>query len=195
MRTATPPRIAESGVETTRFKCRACRQLIEVNANMMGSDVACPKCGATVLIPLHVFSINPFRRPVGRLLGNLTSIEWHVPFFPQLIEAVVLLFVALVTMGLYLTVGIASQVAGIFQSLMLDARNEIKTGGLVEKSAYAVAGGIYLMLWFPFWMLLLPFALLGWIWRDFGYLGLIILALLLTLGLAVLFRPELLSRI
>lgn len=189
----TPPPMPETDADTIRFKCRACRQPMEADADMMGTDVECPNCGKRIRIPLHVFSVNPFRRPIRRLVGNLTCIQWHVPFFPQFIEAVVLVFVILVTTALYLTVGIASQVAGIFQSLMLDARHEIKTGSLVEKSAYAVAGGIYVMLWLPFWLLLLPFTLLGWIWKHLGYAGLIILAVVVAIGVTLWLKPELRS--
>ncbi len=168
---------------------------MEADADMMGSEIECPNCGKRIRIPLHIFSVNPFRRPIRRLLDNLTSIQWHVPFFPQFIEAVVLIFVVLVTTALYLTVGIASQIAGIFQSLMLDARHEIKTGSLVEKSAYAVAGGIYVILWLPFWLLLLPFTFLGWIWKHLGYTGLIIVALLAAIALTLFWKPGLLSLI
>ena len=191
----TPPPIPESDAETIRFKCRSCRQPMEADADMTGEEIECPNCGKKVRIPLHIFSVNPFRRPIRRLVGNLTSIQWHVPYFPQLIEAVVLLFVALVTTALYLTVGIASQIAGIFQSLMLDAQHEIKTGSLVEKSAYAVAGGIYVILWLPFWLVLLPFTFLGWIWKHLGYVGLIILALLLAVTITLYVQPHLLSLI
>lgn len=193
MDTTKPSPVPDTDAETIRFKCRACRQPLEADSDMMGTDIDCPNCGKKVRIPLHVFSVNPFRRPIRRLFANLSGIQWHFPFFPQLIESTVLLFVLVVTMGLYLTIGIASQVAGIFQSLMLDARHEIKSGSLVEKSAYAVAGGIYVILWLPFWLVLLPFTLLGWIWQHFGYIGLILLALLVATGLAFVFRPDLLS--
>lgn len=189
----TSPPMPETEAETIRFKCRACRQPMEADVDMMGTNIECSNCGKTIRIPLHVFSMNPFRRPIRRLVGNLTSIQWHFPFFPQFIEAIVLLFVVLVTTALYLTVGIASQIAGIFQSLMLDARHEIKTGNLVEKSAYAVAGGIYVLLWLPFSLVLLPFTLLGWIWKHLGYLGLILIAIIVAIGLTLFFKPELLS--
>ncbi len=166
---------------------------MEADSDMMGSDIQCPSCGKQVRIPLHVFSINPFQRPIHRLTGTILSIEWQMPFFPQFIEAVVLVFVILVTAGLYLTIGIASQVAGIFQSLMLDAQHEIKTGSLVEKSAYAVAGGIYVVLWLPFWLLLLPFTLLGWLWKHLGYMGLAIMAVILALVCLLAWKPNLIT--
>ena len=101
----------ESG-ETIRFKCRACRQPMEAEMDMMGSIVDCPNCGQKLSIPLHIFSVNPFRRPLQRLGGTFSSIQWHLPYFPQLIESVVLIVVSAITLALYLSVGIASQIAG-----------------------------------------------------------------------------------
>lgn len=155
----------------------------------MGTVVDCPKCGQKICIPLHIFSVNPFHRPLKRLLGNLTSIQWHFPYFPQAIEASVLVFVVAITVVLYLTAGIASQIAGILQSLMLDARQEIKTRSLVEKSAYAVAAGVYLILWLPLWLVLLPFTVLGWTWRHLGNPGLILLVLAAGILAAIAFGP------
>jgi len=165
-----------------RFKCRLCRQPLEAEVDMMGSEVECPNCKKMIRVPLHVFSINPFRRPIRKFVSDIVGIQWQLPYFPQVVEVVVLLFVLVVTTILYLTIGIASQVSGIFQSLMLDARHQIKTGSLVEKSAYAVAAGIYLLLWLPFWILLLPFTILGWLWKHLGYFGLIVAVLV---GLAI----------
>lgn len=193
MSKAELPPISETDAEPIRFRCRACRQPMEADSDKMGTDIECPKCGKIVQIPFHVFSVNPFHRPIRRLLGNLTSIQWQIPYLPQLIEFVVLLFVIIVTIALYLTVGIASQIASIFQSHMLEARREIKSGSLVEKSAYAVAGGIFVILWLPFWLLLLPFTLLGWIWKRFGYYGLIILAILLAIAALLFLNPKLQS--
>jgi hypothetical protein len=165
-----------------RFKCRLCRQPLEAEVDMMGSEVECPNCKKMIRVPLHVFSINPFRRPIRKFVSDIAGIQWQLPYFPQVVEVAVLLFVLVVTTILYLTIGIASQVSGIFQNLMLDARHQIKTGSLVEKSAYAVAAGIYLLLWLPFWILLLPFTILGWLWKHLGYFGLIVAV---VVGLAI----------
>jgi len=161
-----------------RFKCHLCRQPLEAEVDMMGSEVQCPNCGKMIRVPLHVFSINPFRRPIKKFLSDIAAIQWQLPYFPQAIEVSVLLCVLVVTTVLYLTVGIASQIAGIFQSLMLDARHQIVSGSLIEKSAYAVAAGIYLLLWFPFWLLLLPFSILGFLWKHLGYFGLILVVVI-----------------
>jgi hypothetical protein len=163
---------------------------MEADIDMMGSIVNCPNCGKKIRIPLHIFSVNPFQRPLRRLADNLSSIQWHVPYFPQLIESFVLILVGGITLVLYLTAGIASQIAGILQSLMMDARQEIKTGSLVEKSAYAVAAGVYLLIWLPFWLILLPFTLLGWLWKHLGYFGLICLFIVALLVAVVLYDSK-----
>lgn len=180
----TRERIVPAGEEATddsiRFRCPACREVLLAELDRMGSEMECPDCGRLVRVPQHLFSVNPFHRPIRRLLGNLRRIQWSFPFLPQLIETLVILLVVLVSVGLYATFGIASQVVGILQSLMADARREIRLGGLVEKSAYALAVAIYSLLWLPFWLALLPFTLLGLAWKHLGYPGLVIFLLLLA---------------
>lgn len=180
--------------EYIRFKCRYCRQPLEAEYDMSNQEIACPGCGKNVTIPPRVSSVNPFQRPLRRLFGRISDIQWQVPFFPQLIQVAVLGFVVLIIAALYLTIGIVSQIESIFMSLMLDSRHDIKSGSLVEKSAYAVAAGIFLLCWLPFFLVLLPFTLLGWIWNHLGYLGLALLTLVLALVAVACLKPDWLSR-
>ncbi len=172
------------------FTCRFCQQPLEAYADMVSGYIDCPKCGKRVQIPLHVLSLNPFNRPLRQLLANMTNIQWRPPYFPQVIEAAALGFVIVIMVILYLTIGIASQILSIFQGLMLDASREIKTGSLVEKSAYAIATGIYLILWVPFWLVLLPFAALGWTWKHLRYFGLVLVAIVVITCIVLVRSPD-----
>lgn len=116
-----------------------------------------------------VSSDNPYRRPIIKFVGDIKGIEWQLPYLPQFIQAAVLVLVILITSCLYATVGVASQIASIFQSLLVDAKKQMSQGGPIEKSAYAVAAGIYFLLWLPLFLLLLPFLIIGWLWNHFGY--------------------------
>jgi hypothetical protein len=143
----TPPPLPDDAEqETMPFNCPVCFQQCTLSVDMVGKNIECPTCKEKVKVPAYSFSINPFQRPIQKILNNLRNIRWRPPFFPNIVEALVLIFVALVTIGLYITIGIASQISVMFMNLMLDARQEIKTGSLTEKSAYAVAGGIYSIL-------------------------------------------------
>ena len=163
-----------------QFKCCNCQKYFE--AELIGSEIKCSICYAQNKVPLHIFCFNPYKRPIQKFISDICSIKWIYPYFPQLIELVVLIFIITIMFILYLTVGLASQVAGIFQSLILDATSQIKGGSFVEKSAYAVAVGIYIILWLPFWIILLPFWIFGWLWNHFSYFGIIFV---LIIGLIV----------
>lgn len=182
-------------IEYIRFKCRLCSGPLEVDVDMMGNEVECPHCRKMIRVPMHTFTINPFRRPIGKFVSDIAEIQWQLPYFPQIIEVGVLLLVISVTTILYLTVGIASQIEGIFHSLTLDARNQIKTGSLIERSAYAVSAGIYLTLWLPFLVLLLPFSILGWLWNHLSYFGLMIIVVIVALIYVYTSHPDALKNL
>ena len=56
----------------------------------------------------------------------------------------------------------------------------MRESNAVEKSAYALAAGIYLMLAAPFWLIILPFLLLGWLWKKCSWTGLVIYLLIIA---------------
>lgn len=127
----------------------------------------------------YIQPCNPYRRPLLKFVEDIKGIAWEFPYVPQLVECLVLLIVFVITGVLFLTVGVAAQLASIFQGLLIDAKKQIVQGTLIEKSAYAVAAGIYILLWLPLFLLLLPFLMVGWIWDHFGYCGLVIIVMLI----------------
>jgi hypothetical protein len=104
---------------------------------------------------------NPFRQPIVSFVEALRGIEWSFPYLPGIVSSAVLLLVLMLVAGLYATVGIASQITGLFHRLVDDARRQRRRGTSVEKSAYIVAIAGYLVLLLPFWLVQLPFQLLG----------------------------------
>ncbi|MBK8639093.1 MAG: hypothetical protein IPN92_12770 [Chromatiaceae bacterium] len=119
-------------------------------------------------------AINPFLSSIKNLLRLLNQIEWKFPFVAQLIEVVVLFLSLAITTILFLTIGIASQIETTLRNLINNSIQDRSSDGHVEKSAQAIAAGVYMIFWLPFWVILLPFNLLGWIWKKFGYYGLIL---------------------
>lgn len=176
-----------------KIKCRACGQRVEIDDGLAGEQTTCPNCGKPMQIARHVFSINPFRRPIRKFWDDLGGIQWAFPFFPQVIESAVILLVLVIMAGLYVTVGLVSQISGIFEDLMHDAVRQIKLGTFIEKSAYAVAGGVYFAFWLPLWLVLLPFSVLGWVWKYLRLVGVVLMVLLAGLAVWIYFHPGLIG--
>jgi hypothetical protein len=58
------------------------------------------------------------------------------------IQFLVLALVLCIFTLLYITIGIVSQVAGVFYGLILDAQRQMKEGSAVERSAQVVCIGV-----------------------------------------------------
>lgn len=124
---------------------------------------------------------NPFGKPIREFVWKIKSIHWAFPLIPQIIQFAVLSFVLCVLIILYLTIGIAFHCYAMFESLRIDAINGIKLSNeMISKSAYALASGIYLVLAAPFWMVILPFRLIGWLASLSWYVFALVLAALVV---------------
>jgi len=65
----------------------------------------------------------------------MKSVPFTFPYFPQAIQFAVLILVLCVFALLYITIGIVSQIAGVFHGLILDAQKQMKEGSAIERSA------------------------------------------------------------
>jgi hypothetical protein len=117
---------------------------------------------------------NPYFRPIKNLAQNIRDIQWEFPFIPQIIQLLVLLFVLVVLCILFITIGIVSQISQLFWNLIVDTQTQLQEGSALEKSAYAIAAGVYFTLFLPFWLIQSPFWFIGWIWQKLGFIGLIL---------------------
>ena len=88
------------------------------------------------------------------------------PYLPQLIQLAVLASVLALFGVLFITIGVVMQAAGVFRGLILDTQKHLREGSTVERSAQAINIGIYSLLFLPFWMIQLPFSLVGSIWSS-----------------------------
>ena len=125
-------------------------------------------------------SENPFGRPICDFFGKITNIRWTFPLIPQLIQFAVLCFVLVVLVFLYGTIGIIFHCYAMFETLLIESNKGIKSSDeMISKSAYALASGIYLVLAAPFWIVLLPFRVIGWMASScFWWVFVLLLAVL-----------------
>src|SRR5437667_4461941 len=90
------------------------------------------------------------------------------------------------------TIGPVSQIAGVFRRLILEARKHLREGSTVERSAQAVSIGIFWVLFVPFWLVQLPFSLIGSLWSSHRMGALATTAVLLSIIYAItLYSPYL----
>lgn len=121
---------------------------------------------------------NPFAMPIASICAKIRSICWSLPYFPQIFQLFIQLFILVLLCFLYCTVGIVFNCYLIIRKLLSDSRNEFKNADLIGKSAYALMAGIYLLIITPFWVIVMPFMLLGWLWDRMSWFGILLYLLL-----------------
>jgi hypothetical protein len=174
---------------TFRFSCPHCHQHIQARFQDGGVETECPNCHGPITIPR--IPTNPYSRPISTICQQITSVPWTVPFFPQLIQFVVLALVLCIFALLYVTIGIVSQVDGVFRGLILDAQKQMREGSGVERSAQAVCIGAYSLLLLPFWFIQLPFSFIGSLWSSSRLGTLVVIVLIIAAGFSVrLYWPQ-----
>ena len=134
---------------------------------------------------------NPFANPIRKLWRKTLDIKWVFPWLPQIILFLVQVLILMVFCVLYSTIGIAFHCWSIFASLLKNACEERRgSDDLIEKSAYALAAGIYLVLASPFFTIVFPFMALGWMWKKMSWMGLILYGIVVLGILSLIFFPD-----
>jgi len=164
---------------TIRFKCVECGRQMEARSQDGGVDTQCPHCSAPITVPR--IPGNPYLRPIHTIARQIKAVPFPFPYLPQLIQLSVLVLVLGIFALLFITIGLVSQIAGILQGLIVDARKHLHEGSAVERSAQAVSIGIYAGLWLPFWLIQLPFSFIGSLWSSHRFVALVTVAILLAI--------------
>ncbi|PYL86453.1 MAG: hypothetical protein DMF23_00780 [Verrucomicrobia bacterium] len=163
---------------------------MEARAQDGGVDTNCPHCAAPLTVPR--IPPNPYLRPIKNIVRQMKGVPFPFPYLPQLIQIAVLTSVLVLFAVLYITIGVVTQAAGVFRGLIIEAQKHLREGSTVERSAQAISIGIYSLLFLPFWMIQLPFALIGSFWSSRRLSALLTIALLLSIAYVVtLYSPHL----
>jgi len=124
-------------------------------------------------------------RPIKNIVRQMKGVPLPFPYLPQLIQIAVLTSVLALFGVLFVTIGVATQAAGVFRGLILEAQKHLREGSTVERSGTAISIGIYSLLFLPFWMIQFPFSLVGSIWSSRRLSALLTVALLLSIAYVV----------
>jgi DNA-directed RNA polymerase subunit RPC12/RpoP len=163
---------------TIRFKCFDCGRQMEARSQDGGVDTNCPHCSAPLTVPR--IPGNPYLRPIKNVVRQMKAVPFPVPYVPQIIQLAVLAIVLLLFACLFITIGLVSQIAGVFRGLILDTQKHLREGSAVERSAQAVSIGIYSLLFVPFWLIQLPFSTIGSLWSSHRLVALATTAVFLS---------------
>ena len=137
---------------------------------------------------------NPYLRPINNVVHQMKAVPFPFPYVPQLVQLIVLTSVLLLFAGLFITIGLVSQIAGVFRGLILDAQKHLREESAVERSAQAVSIGIFSLLFVPFWLVQLPFSFIGSLWSSHRLGALATTAVLLSIIYALtLYSPYLIK--
>ena len=128
---------------------------------------------------ISIMGDNPYSEPIIKFYSELISIKWGFPYVPHAIQSIVLLLVIFILICLYMTIGVISQISSIFWNLIIAASQKIDIEAPIESSAYAIAIGIYFILFLPFFLVQFPFWLLGWFISKIGFKSFIFIIFLI----------------
>lgn len=120
---------------------------------------------------------NPFQSPIVSQMKLIGEINWEFPYLPSLIKLCVLLVSICVSSLLFITIGIIYQIEFNLR-LMIGEYDKKTPDDLVEKSGHFIVIGIFALFWIPFFLVLLPFYILGYGWKTLGFKGFLLIALL-----------------
>lgn len=163
---------------------------MEARSQDGGVDTNCPHCSAPLTVPR--IPGNPYLRPIKHVLRQMKSVPFPFPYVPQVVQLIVLTSMLVLFAGLFVTIGLVSQIAGVFRGLIVEAQKHLREGSAVERSAQAVSIGIFSLLFVPFWLVQLPFSLIGSLWSSHRLGALLTTVALLSVIYAItLYSPYL----
>ncbi len=125
---------------------------------------------------------NPYGAPTAHFIRELRQLDWRFPYVPQVVQCCAFSVIIGVCCVLYCTVGLASQIASALWVSVVVAHAQMEQGSPLEKSAYAVAVGVCMLLLLPFVVVLLPFWIVGWAWLKLGTNGMYASAVFVVLA-------------
>jgi hypothetical protein len=137
------------------------------------------------------FAQNPYSEPIRKFLHDLKVTKWKFPFILQIAHGVITIFLLILLLVLYITIGIVSQISNSFWDLITGLGQKMSFSNPIESSFYAFSASIYFILFLPFFIIQSPIWLSGWFSSKIGFRPFIVMLLIIivTAGLYY-FQPQ-----
>lgn len=105
---------------------------------------------------------NPFKSPIKTQWKNLKGLKWEFPLIPSFVQFIVYILTLVLFILLYPTIGIISQVkASLWDSILKSVTHFKNADNIVEKSSYVIAILLTSIIIIPFYLIELPFVIIG----------------------------------
>jgi hypothetical protein len=134
---------------------------------------------------------NPYAEPIKKFLHDLKVTKWKFPFILQIAHAVITIFLLILLVILYVSIGIVSQISNSFWDLITGLGQKMSFSNPIESGFYALSASIYFILFLPFFIIQSPIWLSGWFSSKIGFRPFIVILLIIivTAGLYY-FQPQ-----
>ena len=134
---------------------------------------------------------NPYGEPIQKFFQELKETKWQFPFLLQAIHAIISLFLLVILLFLYVTVGIVSQISNSFWDVIDDLGDKMSFSNPFPSLFYAISATIYFAIFLPFFILQSPIWLSGWITSKIGFRPFIIIIFTIIItGLLYYYQPQ-----
>ena len=139
-------------------------------------------------------AINPYSEPIKKFWNDLKITKWKFPFILQSVHAIITLFLLIVLLILYVTIGIISQISNSFWDLISGLSQKMSFSNPIESSFYALSATIYFILFLPFFIIQSPIWVSGWFSSRIGFKPFIALLLIFLFSTGVyLYKPQIIN--
>lgn len=137
---------------------------------------------------------NPYAEPLKKIIGDLKETKWKIPFILPFVHAVISIFLIILLIILYATLGFISQVSNSFWRVVAGQGQKMSFSSPLSSFYYAISATVFFIIFLPFFFVQSPFWLSGWITSRIGFKPFITL-LILTISLIALvyFQPEMVN--
>lgn len=108
------------------------------------------------------YPVNPFGSPISEYTEMLTNLHFKPPYFPYIIQLIVIIFVLILFVVFYLTIGIATQIWSLLWDAAKDSfQNVQQADNSIQSFSHGVASGIFTIIALPFGIIMLPAIIIG----------------------------------
>lgn len=137
---------------------------------------------------------NPYLEPLKKFLHDLKVTRWTFPYLVQIMHSIITIFLLIILLILYVTIGIISQISNSFWDLISGFSQKMSFSNPIESSFYALSATLYFILFLPFFIIQSPIWASGWFASKIGFRPFIIILVLATVSLGIYhFQPSLAS--
>ena len=140
-------------------------------------------------------AVNPYLETIKNLFSDFRAIKWKFPYILQSIHSLITLFLLILLLLLYATLGFVSQVSNTFWDYLTGIGRKMHFSNPVQTLFYAISATLYFILFLPFFIFQLPFWFSGWLIGKIGFRTFLILLISIIATISICFlNPDIANK-